>query len=154
MSEKRHLYRLPFIWQKQPIYFVTTCVAGRRLLLAKPDTHAILLDEWAGLRKRHGWTVGRYVVMPDHVHFFMAPVRMEDTPLNRVVGKWKEWTAKRILKACGGTAPLWQPEFFDHLLRSQESLSEKWAYVCNNPVRAGLVTQAEDWPYAGAVDFM
>jgi putative transposase len=113
----------------------------------------ILRDEWAGLSKRHGWAVGSYVVMPDHVHFFMTPVPTEGTPLNQAVGKWKEWTAKRIFKACGGVAPLWQPEFFDHLLRSKESLAEKWIYVRNNPVRAGPVSQPNDWPYAGAIDF-
>ena len=45
--------------------------------------------------------------------------------------------------------PLWQPEFFDHLLRSDESLREKIAYVHNNPVRAGLVKDPKDWPYKG-----
>jgi hypothetical protein len=70
-----------------------------------------------------------------------------------VVGKWKEWTAKRILREIGGVAPAWQPEFFDHLLRSNESKREKWTYVRENPVRAGLVIVAEDWPYAGSIDF-
>jgi REP element-mobilizing transposase RayT len=153
MSDQRHLRRLSFVWQKQPVYFVTTCVAGRRPLLARPDIHTILQEEWTGWRERHGWTVGRYVVMPDHVHFFATPLPAVDTPLNVVVGKWKEWTAKRILKATGGSAPLWQPEFFDHLLRSKESLAEKWDYMRENPVRAGLVTKADDWPYAGSVDF-
>ena len=129
MPEQRHLRRLSSTWQKQPIYFVTTCVAGRRPLLATPDIHEILQDEWSGLCKRHGWAVGRYVVMPDHVHFFVTPMPCEGTPLYQVVGKWKEWTAKRIMKAVGGAAPLWQPEFFDHLLRSKESLADKWTYV-------------------------
>jgi len=57
------------------------------------------------------------------------------------------------LKLSGQAAPLWQPEFFDHLVRSAESRAEKWAYVRENPVRAGLVIRAEDWPFAGAVDF-
>lgn len=153
MPEQRHLQRLPFIWQQQPIFFVTTCVAGRKPLLAKPDIHAILQDEWSEMRQRHGWAVGRYVVMPDHVHFFMAPGPSEATPLNQAIGKWKDWTAKRILKLSAGAAPLWQPEFFDHRLRSKESLAEKWTYVRNNPVRAGLVAQAEEWSYAGSIDF-
>jgi REP element-mobilizing transposase RayT len=115
MSEQRHLHRLPFVWQKQPIYFVTTCVAGRRSVLAAPASHSILLEEWSGLRERHGWLVGRYVVMPDHVHFFVTPLPAQNKSLNQVIGKWKEWTAKRILRTIGGTAPLWQPEFFRSL---------------------------------------
>jgi len=40
---------------------------------------------------------------------------------------------------------------FHHRLRSGESYSEKWRYVEENPVRAGLVKRAEDWPYKGRV---
>lgn len=43
----------------------------------------------------------------------------------------------------------WQDGFFDHVLRSSESYSEKWNYVRMNPVRAGLVNNAEDWPFSG-----
>ena len=42
----------------------------------------------------------------------------------------------------------WQAGFFDHVLRSDESRSEKWEYIRMNPVRAGLVEEADDWPYA------
>jgi hypothetical protein len=41
----------------------------------------------------------------------------------------------------------WQPGCFDRLLRSEESLHDKWLYVQENPVRAGLVKRWEDWPY-------
>jgi REP-associated tyrosine transposase len=44
---------------------------------------------------------------------------------------------------------LWQPGFFDHILRSGESYAEKWNYVRENPVRAGVVKNADDWPYQG-----
>ena len=50
-------------------------------------------------------------------------------------------------------APLWQKEFFDHLLRSDESYSEKWNYVRNNPVRAELVSNANDWKFSGHIDY-
>jgi REP element-mobilizing transposase RayT len=153
MSDQRHLKRLAVIWEQQSVYFITTCIAARRPVLANDAAHKILLAEWKGLRERHGWAVGRYVVMPEHVHFFMMPLRDEAKPLSVVIGKWKEWTAKQVLKLNEQAAPLWQPEFFDHLLRSRESRSEKWAYVRENPVRAGLVARAENWPFAGAVDF-
>jgi REP element-mobilizing transposase RayT len=151
--EHQHLKRLRSVWAKQPVYFLTVCVANRRPLLAVSTAHDILLDEWKGLHERHGWAIGRYVVMPDHVHFFAASGWDEVKPLSLAIGKWKEWTAKRILALANGEAPLWQPEFFDHLLRSSESRSEKWSYIREDPVYAGLVTRAEDWPYAGWVDF-
>ena len=48
-------------------------------------------------------------------------------------------------------SPVWQRGFFDHLLRSDESYTQKWNYVRDNPVRAGLVTNADDWPYSGEI---
>ena len=152
-EQHRHLKRLHHVWSRQPVYFVTICVDERRPLLACETAHVILKQEWQQSLVRHQWAVGRYVVMPDHVHFFITPALESSWSLSMVVGKWKEWTAKRLLRALGGSAPLWQPEFFDHLLRSDETRQEKWAYVRENPVRAGLVTAAIDWPYAGSIDF-
>src|SRR4051812_954543 len=153
MPEHGHLRRLVVVWQRQPLYFITVCVHRRRPLLNSPGVHAIIREEWMSWRKRHGWTVGRYVIMPDHVHFFTMPLMEGSKTLGFVLGKWKEWTAKRILGIRREDLPLWQPEFFDHLLRSKESYREKWAYVQENPVRAGLVDDAAKWPYAGWVDF-
>ena len=39
--------------------------------------------------------------------------------------------------------------FFDDVLRNDESYGQKWEYVRENPVRAGLVARADEWPYEG-----
>ena len=49
---------------------------------------------------------------------------------------------------------IWQEGFFDHLMRSDESYSQKWNYVRQNPVRAGLVKSADDWPYQGEIAYI
>ena len=46
----------------------------------------------------------------------------------------------------------WQPGCFDRLLRSDESLHEKWLYIADNPVRAGLAKRPADWPYRIGLD--
>jgi putative transposase len=51
----------------------------------------------------------------------------------------------------GIESPHWQKGFFDHLLRSEESAAEKWEYVRDNPVRAGLVVDVNDWEFAGEI---
>ena len=48
--------------------------------------------------------------------------------------------------------PVWQEEFFDHVLRSSESYAEKWAYVRENPVRAGLVKSSDAWQWQGEIE--
>ena len=153
MNEYRHLKRLRWVWSEHPVYFTTVCLAQRQPLLTTPEIYPILLNELCALRTRHGWAVGPFVVMPDHVHLFLTPHSGPAKPLSVAMGKWKEWTAKGILPLLGIKAPLWQPEFFDHVIRSEESFAEKWTYVRENPVRARLVARAEDWPYASWIDF-
>ena len=72
MAEHRHLRRLDRIWIPRALYFLTVCTHGRHPILASPKAADILQREWAAAKKRHGWLIGRYVVMPDHVHFFCA----------------------------------------------------------------------------------
>ena len=148
-----HLGRLRDVWARHPVYFITTCTAGRRPLLANSTAHRIFEAEWRMMSVRRGWSVGRYVIMPDHVHFFVAPTGSEARPLSAAIGLWKKWSALALRRSAAFEAPLWQREFFDHLLRSNESREGKWHYVRENPVRAGLVVRAEDWPYAGVIDF-
>ena len=71
MNERSHLKRLHVVWDKHPVYFITTCTAERRPLLANEAAHEILHAEWCSLHERHGWQVGRYIVMPDHVHLLV-----------------------------------------------------------------------------------
>ncbi len=89
--------------------------------------------------------------MPDHVHFFCTP-ELDAKPLPKFMGSWKEWTSKNIKRVLEIPGPLWQEQFFDHVLRSSESYAQKWGYVRENPVRAGLVTNADDWPWQGEVE--
>ena len=88
--------------------------------------------------------LGRYVIMPDHVHLFVCGDI--DFSLSQWVGG-----LKRAMSVAVGAIKLWQPGFFDHVLRSDESYSVKWEYVCNNPVRAGLTSFADEWPYQGEI---
>src|SRR2546428_8164084 len=83
----------------------------------------LLVEEWRLAHERHGWAIGRYVIMPDHVHFFARP-ELDAKMLFEFFGAWKRWTSRRIGRLAGprsATAattrtPLWQREFFDHVL--------------------------------------
>jgi hypothetical protein len=57
----------------------------------------------------------------------------------------------KTLRGMNIPAPHWQKGFFDHVMRSEESYSEKWLYVAQNPVRKRLVARPEDWPYQGEI---
>jgi putative transposase len=131
---------------------------NRRQVLASDEVAKVLIDEWHAAHERHGWAVGRYVIMPDHVHFFCRP-ELDAKTLSEFVGFWKSYTSRKIHALGQPRSPpaattLWQREFFDHVLRSAESYGEKWNYVRANPVRTGLVSTADDWKYAGEVEIL
>jgi REP element-mobilizing transposase RayT len=147
----QHLRRLDQVWVESPIYYITICTLRRRPLLASHRVADILIEEWTAARSRHGWAIGRYVIMPDHVHFFCAS-ELDAKRLSTFLQRWKEWTCKRVSRITQKFGNMWQEEFFDHVLRSDESYGEKWEYVRQNPVRAGLVKHADEWLWQGEIE--
>jgi putative transposase len=148
---RKHLRRLERIWIDWPIYFITTCTFKRRPILASMKVAKILSDEWENAHHRHGWAIGRDVIMPDHVHFFCS-AELDAKTLPTFMQAWKQWTSKRMTRELGFSGSVWQEEFFDHVLRSSESYSQKWDYVKENPVRARLVARADEWPWQGEIE--
>jgi putative transposase len=129
------------------IQFVTICTHLRQPVLANEISHERILAAW---KEAGEYAVGRYVVMPDHIHLFCAPAVWPPSSLSGWVRFWKS----RIASAWQGRVnrKLWQRDYWDRQLRSGESYGEKWEYVVQNPVRAGLVTCPEDWPYQGEIN--
>jgi REP element-mobilizing transposase RayT len=144
---KERLRRLDRVFAQSPIYFVTACTFTRRHILANAAVHrAFLAFTQAG--EEHGAYVGAYVVMPNHIHLFVA--LEERATLSGWIKSLKNSLSKS-LRSIGHSPPHWQKGFFDHVLRSAESYSQKWEYVRDNPVRAGLVQTWDVWPYSGEI---
>ena len=139
--------RLRWIFVHNPLFFVTFCTYERRKLHALDAVHAEFVAFALQANSQHSIAVGRYVIMPDHVHLFVRGP--DDFQLGSWVGRLKQALAKHI--ALAAAAPIWQRGFFDHVLRSDESYSQKWNYVRENSVRAGLVKNANDWRYSGEI---
>ena len=151
---RRHLRRPESVYQSGPlIYFVTACTRERIRVLARPRVAGVLRDALQVAGNQWGWLVGRYVVMPDHVHMFVTPGPPEGKSLSDFMREWKKWTSRRIASVFD-VHRVWQREFFDHLLRTDESYDQKWEYVRSNPVRAGLCVSPDEWPYQGEIHIL
>jgi len=146
---RKHLTRLDRVWVNEPVYLVTICTRGRRPRLIGNGMPALLVDCLRQAAGACGWLVGRYVIMPDHVHLFCCP-HADAYDLSSFVGRVKSLST-RAAWGLGVWGALWQREFHDHMLRSSESYAEKCDYVCMNPVRAGLCEAPDQWPHAGEV---
>jgi REP element-mobilizing transposase RayT len=74
-----------------------------------------------------------------------------------VLSKWTKGlkgVMSKSFREAGHSPPFWQASFFDHIMRSGDSYEHKWKYIVENPVRAGLVERAEDWPYSGELEIL
>jgi RecG-like helicase/REP element-mobilizing transposase RayT len=90
------------------------------------------------------------VVMPDHVHLVLR--LLPEYPLSQTMQGIKGISAQKINQyhQTVGTH-IWQVESFDHIICNQEEQDEKFIYICNNPVKAGLVENMKDYPFLWVV---
>jgi REP element-mobilizing transposase RayT len=139
IADDTHVYRgrLPHLTRPGTTYFVTFCTASRRELL--PADRDVVLAVCVDGHQTFYW-LDCVNVMPDHVHLIITPY--EQTTLPVVIGRIKGGSAFRTKR--GG---VWQRDYFDRIIRSDDDLAKKIEYIANNPVRKGLVERAEDWPW-------
>ena len=165
------LKRLDRLFTNHPLYFVTTCTEIRQPILANKTVHENF-RRFCETGLARGVFVGNYVLMPDHLHLFVAfgeeyeaaliePRYSSREPVaavcDRRISPLSEWmkslknTLSKTLRAMNLPAPHWQKGFLDHVMRSEESYSQKWLYVAENPVRKDLAVRRQDWPYQGEI---
>src|SRR6185369_5708272 len=159
LAKYRYRRRLPHLQKADTALFVTFCTGGRMILpeLARDLVLAhcfreagILAVAGEGARPTSAARMRLHavVVMPDHVHLLLTPLRDENGwpfPLVDILQCLKSATAHRINRLLGISGPVWEEESFDHVLRSDESLKEKCEYIRQNPVKAGLVKNPESY---------
>jgi REP element-mobilizing transposase RayT len=138
---------LPHIQKDYSPHFITF-VTKRRLVLPDWAREIVLGCCIHGHETKYNLYAS--VVMPDHVHLILTLLLDLKSSfmfsLHKILRSIKSYSARRINERlrCG---TVWQEESFDRVLRSSESLDAKIAYVMENPVRKGLVSVPEDYPW-------
>lgn len=89
-----------------------------------------------------------WCVMPNHVHVLFKT--LAGHPLGKLIHSWKTFTAREINRITGRKGSLWQEDYFDTFMRDDEHQANEVIYIVRNPVNAGLVSRAEDWPWSSA----
>ena len=104
------------------------------------------LDAMNAARLRIPIRVIAYCLMPNHFHLVIWPVADGD------LSRWMHWLmtthVRRYLKHYGRSGHIWQGRFKAFPIQEDEHLLTVIRYVERNPLRAGLVTRAEDWPWS------
>lgn len=131
------------------IYLVTTVTRDRAPLFANLHVGRILVRTLHREETATSAATLAYVVMPDHLHWLLQ--LRPGHNLSAVVWSVKGHSAFEINRACGTRGPVWQPNFHDHALRTEEDLHGIARYVVRNPIRAGLVRRINDYSLWDAV---
>jgi putative transposase len=143
------------------LHFITTSCYRRSALLGTPQNRDLFLEVLEQVRRRYGFVVVGYVVMPEHVHLLIGePGRGDPSVVMKVL---KQSFARRLLKkrreaidsrqsSLWDTAltegHVWQRRFYDFVVFTEKKRVEKLRYMHRNPVARGLVLAPEQWEWS------
>ncbi len=144
------------------LHFITCSCYQRAPLLATVRRRDLFLAILEQTRRRYGFVVVGYVVMPEHFHLLISePERSNPSTVMQVL---KQRSARRLLNQLRrarrpgqlslwdtetvAAAHVWQRRFYDFNVWSERKRIEKLRYMHRNPVTRGLVSEPEDWRWS------
>jgi putative transposase len=140
-------------------YFFTVVTAHRQPILTHVDIRRALREGISLVRQTLPFRIDGWVLLPDHLHAiwtlpegdadFSTRWQLIKRHVTRSCGpayRRPEYLNKRLLsKGCG---TLWQPRFWEHLIRDERDLHQHLDYLHGNPLKHGLVGHVKDWPWS------
>ena len=145
-SQRKKLPHERPLWLRpeDEIFFITVCCEPRgKNQLCYSNIGRAIFDSVEFRNQNAVWYAHLVCLMPDHLHALISfPY---ERPMRQIIADWKRFLATKLKIER-------QRDFFDHRLRKEESYREKADHIRANPVRAGLVTQLEEWPYFWTAD--
>ena len=114
--------------------------------LRQPAIGAALMDVLR-VDDESDYRLRAWVIMPNHAHVILE---VHDVPLAKLTNTWKGKSARIANGLLGRRGRFWQPDYFDTLIRDEAHWLQAKRYVEANPVKAGLVREASEWPWSSA----
>ena len=143
------------------LHFITTSCYQRLPLLGKPRNRDLLLEVLERVRRRYGFVVVGYVIMPEHIHLLVGePERGNPSKVMQAI---KQGFARRLLRKLRAASNpgqsrlwntaldgghVWQARFYDFVVFTEKKRVEKLRYMHRNPVRRGLVLEPQQWSWS------
>jgi putative transposase len=147
---RRNTNRLPsYNYRTNGAYFITICTAKRQQVLEIPIIRTAVLEKWHQLPQQFpGVRLDAFVIMPDHVHglLWLDGSKKETPTLGKLIGAFKGWvtiTWRNYHKDANIPClnPLWQRDYYEHVIRNEEDLELTREYILNNPLKASLIQE-------------
>ena len=126
------------------LHFITFSCYRRLPRLNTPDACSVFERALEQSRRRWGFFVTGYVVMPEHVHLLLS--EPEHGQLSQAMQGFKQSVARRLTPRAA--EPFWQERYYDFNVWSERKRIEKLRYIHRNPVTRGLCTEPQEWPWS------
>jgi len=126
-------------------YFVTVCTYNKTQAFTSTKRVKIVSDILKETTKQEGFTLWVWCFMPEHLHMLVEGVG-EESDFRRLIRIFKQKSGYRWKQDKG--QKLWQEDYFERILRREETTLKVMEYILNNPVRRGLVSLPEEYPFS------
>jgi REP element-mobilizing transposase RayT len=157
------------IFEQEYPYFLTATVVAWLPVFAHAPFVDIVLDSWRFLQRERGVRIFGYVILENHLHWIASA-----TDLSEQVGRFKSFTARRIIDEMGRRGfstlleelryfklrhkidqshQLWQEGSHPQQIQNEEMMLQKLEYLANNPLRRGYVDDPAHWRYSSARNY-
>ena len=131
-------------------YFLTFCTYWRRKHFAIQVKVDLVCTQILRAAADQRFEIRAYCFMPDHVHFLIEG-QDDGSDCRKFISRAKQLSGFHFKKEF--REPLWQRYGFERVLRDDEATLSVMRYIVENPVRAGLVERAGDYPFLGTGEY-
>jgi putative transposase len=130
-------------------YFITLCTWDKKPLFTDDALSLSLVDILKEKSTSFGFKIWAWCFMPDHLHLLIEGEGF-NSDMKRFISSYKQYTGFYYKKKKG--SPLWQINFYEHVLRSEEDTVRVARYIFDNPVRKGLVEDYRQYKLLGSFE--
>jgi len=129
-------------------YSLRFCTDTRRPLFTITERVDLVLEQFVRAATEEGFAIIAYCFMPDHVHLLIEGLQ-ESSDCKRFMAKAKQYAGYYYKKRF--SRRLWQRYGYERILRSDDATLTVARYIVMNPIRAGLATCVESYPFVGSL---
>jgi REP element-mobilizing transposase RayT len=149
LSKRKQIHLVDYDYTNiNEVYFLTICTYNKKKYFKKTEIAEYIAME-IDFRSRVSGEVTMFAhcIMPDHVHLLLKLNEEYGKSLPNWIAAFKKYNS-RILSMMHNIKPLWQANYYEHIVRKDESLKNIAEYIANNPVRKNLVPQWQEYQFS------
>ena len=135
-------------YKGKAIVAFTLCIKDRLPIFSDPEIVKVFTDILTEITKKYKCLIPAFCFMPDHQHIVITGTD-DEVDLLKVASSYKQKTGFWMTKNKIGAK--WQKDFYDHVLKKEESLTPAIRYILDNPVRKGIVSDWQEYAFKGAI---